>query len=322
VTRTRSKARGAHDPPAAVWRDGVHLVGTPLWCDADRRRDVCFVSSADRIASHRGQLIATPLTLALLGARDGGHLAVPVHRRFTLGTMRLELLPSGRGIGGAILFAEHGGRRVLYAGELRTAAVDGAELRVSDAVIVAAPYGEPHHVFPSAASVLDRLTVWLAAQLAVERRPVLVVDNILDGLELATRLVELDVPVIGSRRLREAAGRIAPLVPPPPLRAPAARAGRGAPGVLVRTVADPQPPAEAASISALVSGRALDGHAGHAAGFPWPNAADRAQLLGWIEQTRATQVFVTGPGADAIARTLGPRARTLGAPRQLSLWGA
>ena len=53
-----------------TWRDGVHLTGTPIWCDARRRRDVCFVSSADRVGrTGHGQLIGTPITLALLGAR-------------------------------------------------------------------------------------------------------------------------------------------------------------------------------------------------------------------------------------------------------------
>ena len=79
----------------------MHLTGTPIWCDARRRRDVCFVSSSERVgrAGH-GQLIATPITLALLGA-EVGHLAVPVHRPFTLGTTRLSLIPSGRGLGAA-----------------------------------------------------------------------------------------------------------------------------------------------------------------------------------------------------------------------------
>src|SRR5262245_47485879 len=118
---TRSVAEGRSTAPV-TWRDGVHLTGTPVWCDARRRRDVCFVSSADRVgrAGH-GQLIATPLTLALLDARGGGHLGVPLHRRFTLGTLRLELLASGRGAGAAALHVDAAsGPRVLYAGAIRT----------------------------------------------------------------------------------------------------------------------------------------------------------------------------------------------------------
>jgi len=95
VARTKRTAQAA----AVSWRDGIHLTGTPIWCDARRRRDVCFVSAADRVgrAGH-GQLIATPATLALIGASaEEGHLAVPVPRPFTLGTPRLQPIPAGRG---------------------------------------------------------------------------------------------------------------------------------------------------------------------------------------------------------------------------------
>src|SRR4051812_1616684 len=89
------------------WRDGVHLAGTAIWCDARRTRAVCFASSADaRERPGHGQLIATAETLALLGASGGAHLAVPWRRPFTLGTVRLELAPSGHGRGGAALAVE------------------------------------------------------------------------------------------------------------------------------------------------------------------------------------------------------------------------
>src|SRR5258706_5538461 len=125
------RPRAAPSVPV-TWRDGVHITGTPIWCDARRRRDVCFLSSADRVgrAGH-GQLIGTSITLALLGARDHGHLAVPVRQRFTLGTLRLELIPSCRGFGAAALHVDARSvaapgsagsdpATVLYAGAVRT----------------------------------------------------------------------------------------------------------------------------------------------------------------------------------------------------------
>src|SRR5579859_7328899 len=95
--------RAKQQVASVTWRDGVHLTGTPIWCDARRRRDVCFVSSADRVTAGHGQLIATPETLAIAKrrAREAGHLAVPLHRPFTLGTLRLELISSARGPGAA-----------------------------------------------------------------------------------------------------------------------------------------------------------------------------------------------------------------------------
>jgi putative mRNA 3-end processing factor len=320
------------------WRDGVHITGTPIWCDARRRRDVCFLSSADRVgrAGH-GQLIATPITLALLGVRDQGHLAVPLRQRFTLGTLRLELIPSGRGFGGAALHVDIAGKTVLYAGAVRTVAggvSDAAELRTCDAVVVAAPYGEPHHRFPALGGAIDATIEWTRSALATERRPVLLVDSVIDGLEVASRLAAEGVAIAGPRALREAAQRIADLVPRPIVREPRApEPPRAIPAIvapgrepraivwldadragLTRAVGD------RAVATALVSARAAAGAAGYDAGFAWAAAADRAQLLGWIEATGAREVFVTGAAAEAVVAALGARARVIGPPQQMSLF--
>lgn len=348
-----------------TWRDGVHLTGTPIWCDARRRRDVCFLSSADRIGrTGHGQLIGTAITLALLDASGHGHLAVPVRQRFTLGTVRLELIPSGRGFGAAALHADIAGKTVLYAGAVRTAAGgvgDAAELRTCDALVVAAPYGEPHHQFPPLTRAIAAAIDWTRAQLAAGRRPVLFVDSVLDGLEVASLLAAENIAVAGGRGLREAGQRIADLVPPPQLVDGALAIGRSltprssaeapprlaagsqtlqrldlasaipaiaAPGRepraivwldadragLVRSVGD-RPIA-----TALISGRAIDGAAGYDTGVPWASAADRAQLLGWIEATGARDVYVTGACAEAIVAALGARARVIGPPHQMPLF--
>jgi putative mRNA 3-end processing factor len=334
-----------------TWRDGVHLTGTPIWCDARRRRDVCFLSSADRVGrTGHGQLIGTSITLALLGARDMGHLAVRLRQRFTLGTLRLELIPSGRGFGAAALHVDIAGKSVLCAGAVRTSAGgvgDPAELRTCDAVVVAAPYGEPHHRFPPLAAAIDATIGWTRAQLAAGRRPVLFVDSLLDGLEVASRLGAEGLAIAGARALRQAGQRIAALVPSPqrvagaitiggtitPRLAAPPDAGSGIPAIaapgrepraivwldadhagLVRSLGA-RPFA-----TALVSARAAGGAAGYDAGLPWAAAADRAQLLGWIEATSARDVFVTGACAGAIAGALGARARVLGPPEQMPLF--
>jgi hypothetical protein len=380
-----------------AWRDGVHITGTPIWCDARRRRDVCFLSSAERVGrSGHGQLISTPITLALLGVRDKGHLAVPLRQRFTLGTVRLELIPSGRGFGAAALHVDITGKTVLYAGAVRTSAGgvgDAAELRTCDAVVVAAPYGAPDHRFPPLASAIDATLEWARGALAAARWPVLFVDTPLDGLEVASRLAAEGIAVAAGRQIREAGQRIADLVPSPQIidgaiaigrttsprsvrhepRAPAVsrspgdagaesaaanqtRLARGSdelhsvwrPGLAAHPASgipalaapgrEPRAivwldsdraslaklPGERALATALVSARAAIGAPaiapGYDAGFIWASAADRAQLLGWIEATGARDVFVTGACAESIVAALGARARVIGPPHQMSLF--
>jgi putative mRNA 3-end processing factor len=380
-----------------TWRDGVHLTGTPIWCDARRRRDVCFLSSADRVGrTGHGQLIGTAITLALVDAAGPGHLAVPLRQRFTLGTVRLELIPSGRGFGAAALHADVAGKTVLYAGTVRTSSGgvgDAAELRACDAVVVAAPYGEPRHQFPPLAAAIAAAIDWTRAQLAAGRRPVLVVDSVLDGLEVASRLAAEAIAIAGGRALREAANRIAELVPPPQLvdgevaigrsippgsqppgspRSTGPRATASKPRQVLRAepaagaelvapshlalgsqtfsrlaldatsgVPPIAPPgrepraivwldadraqlarvlADRPAATALVSARAIEGAAGCDTAFAWASAADRAQLLAWIEATGARDVFVTGACADAIVAALGARARVIGPPHQMPLF--
>ncbi|HEY5946860.1 MAG TPA: hypothetical protein VIV40_15260 [Kofleriaceae bacterium] len=312
------RPRAAPVPPV-TWRDGVHLTGTPIWCDARRRRDVCFVSSADRVVkADHGQLIGTPTTIALIAGRASGHLAVPVRRPFTLGTLRLELIPSGRTAGAAALHVDTGMRTVLYAGAIRTVhATEGAEVRASDAVVVAAPVGEAHHRFAPLGDVFERLVTWIHTQLAANQTPVLVVDHALDGLEVATKLVAGGLTVAASKSLRDAAGVIGD-------SAPALRAPGKEPAVIIRAETDRLKLATA--INALVSARAVDiapgAHPGFAATFAWPFVASREQLLGWIEQSRAKHVFVTGSCAETIVAALGAKGHVLGPPQQMALFSS
>ena len=273
-----------------TWRDGVHLTGTPIWCDARRRRDVCFVSSADRIGPGHGQLIATPVTLALIGAKD--QLGVPLRRPFTLGTLRLELIPSGRGVGAAALHVDAGERSVLYAGAIRTTAqpsLEGADVRAADAVVVASPLAEEVEL-PALPQAAERLASWVREQAT----SVIVVDSIVDGIEIITWLRSLGIDVAATRALREA--KLAAGLTEPAPKGP----------VLVKLESDRTKLPAGASVY-RVSAR------------NWPFVASDRALVTWIEQTRAKQVFVTGAGAERIVGAIGLRAKRLGPPTQMSL---
>src|SRR5688572_15918157 len=190
---------------AVTWRDGVHITGTSIWCDARRARDVCFVSAPDRIvrASH-GQLIATRETLVMLGpAADdarSAHLAVPYGRPFTLGAVRLELVPSGHGLGAAGLWVDHAGTRVLYAGAIASGLHVGlgapAELRTCDALVVDAPYGAPEHRFPPAPEAAAAVVAWAQQAVAAGATAVVLVTSASKGLDVAAELARAGLEVV------------------------------------------------------------------------------------------------------------------------------
>ncbi|HUS32093.1 MAG TPA: hypothetical protein VMZ53_26520 [Kofleriaceae bacterium] len=322
---SRPARTAARPAPAVTWRDGVHLSGTSIWCDARRRRDVCFLSTADRVGrGGHGQLIGTPITLALAAPDSlAGHLAVPTHRPFTLGTTRLELIPSGRCLGSAALHVDLGERTVLYAGEVRMkGGIENAEVRRCDALVVAAPVGETHHRFAKVDDVLEQLVSFCKRQQKAGKTPMLVVDTPLDGIEVARRLVDEGMPVSASRAIRTVLPKIHSLLPAKAKHLRDFIMPPGREGAIEMRVEGERVRPREKTVTALVSARAIDLRTldAYENGFPWPFVAGRDELLAWIEQSRAKEIFVTGASADAIAKKLGAKARVLGPPRQMALF--
>lgn len=324
----RARSSRARQAPGAVWRDGIQLTDTPIWCDARRRRDVCFASAYGRVgrAGH-GQLIATPATLAMLGASGPGHLGVPLRRKFSLGQLQLELLPSGVGLGAAALRVEAQGKTTLYAGAVSTRSAgvfEAGEVRAADCVVVAAPYGAPAHAFADPAMIAAQLVEWVQAQAA--RGFVLVlVSTELRALELATLLGRTGLELCAPPALRNLARRARAAAPAlPELR----NLARERPAVVLATTEMRESVVRrlgaAPLVTAWVSGEAADpGALSRAAvdrGFAWSSCADRAQLLSWIEATAAREIYVTGRHAAEVVEHLGPRAAVLGPPLQMRLF--
>lgn len=311
-----------------VWRDGVHLTETPIWCDARRRRDVCFASAHGRVgkAGH-GQLIATPATLAMVGADGVGDLGVPLRRRFSLGTLQLELIPSGYALGAAALRVELAGRTVLYAGAVHPRSVglaEPGEVRTADCVVVAAPYGAVEHAFPAPAKVAAELVEWTAERKA-SGHVLLLVSAELKALDVAAQLASAGLEVCAPAGLRALAKRARAVAPAVPELRPIPR---DRPAVVVATVAQRSKLGGELGKRPLsvgwVSGEAHQAAAVATArvdrGFAWASCADRAQLLSWIEATSAKQIFVTGRCAPEIVAHLGKGASVLGPPVQMGLF--
>jgi hypothetical protein len=322
-----------------TWRDGVHLTDTSIWCDARRRRDVCFVSAADRVGKGHGQLIGTPLTLALANAIIG-NLAVPLRQRFTLGTLRLELIASGRGPGAAALFVDRDGKKLLYAGPVRPyegTRVTAADVRACDVLVVDAPFGATKKKFPALDGVIDKTLAWVRAQTAAGKRPILLVDTPLDGLEVAGVLAAEGFALAGAKPIRDAAARMAAFGDQTVLRkkttnGTSGRSAKAAPTIsapskelrptiwLDANLDAPAVVTDSPHVAALVAGRPIADTSPIETWFAWPHAADRTSLLEWIEATKAKEIFVTGACAKHIVAALGDKAKVLGPPEQLTLF--
>lgn len=276
------------------WTDGAHVVGTRIWCDAPRLKEICFLSRALLRLRFRGdgaRVITTARTLALrakLGLKTPeGALVADLGRPFALGRLRLELLPSGRMPGAAQLLVEMPGRRVLYAGEVNARGgrtVEEAQVRGADAVAVsvaAAPAAQVPEVAPG-----DVVRVEVGPGAA----------------EVAVALAARGLPLVAHRRVKRLidawahAGVAVPEVP--------AYAGGEAAVALWPADAAPPPGSRVADATAVTT------------------LGDLASVVAHVEATGAREVWLLGAGAREAAPAFvarGLRVHPLAPPRQLSL---
>jgi len=323
-------------PVSVSWRDGVHITGTPIWCDARRARDVCFVSHGEavRIARH-GQLVATSETLSLLARSDARRqaetvLAVPYGRPFTLGTRRLELFPSGHAIGAASLLVDIDGHRIVYAGPVhpRGGGLGGpAALRACQTLVVDARYGDRRYSFPDLADVAGEVAAHCRTTIDRGGCAVLVVASSSLGLDVCSQLEPLRP--IAHRAIHRAARRFTDRDGVPSVRRFSGTARGG--DVIVWPVAarDALDRIElpAGSSRVLLSGDALDPSSLQTArvdaAFPWTNEADYRALLDYIDATGAERLYFTNRHGETLARETHRAtrpARALGPPVQMNLF--
>ncbi|HUS68747.1 MAG TPA: hypothetical protein VMZ28_29630 [Kofleriaceae bacterium] len=340
----KGKLRATTEPDqAVVWRSGVHVAGTAIWCDARRARDLCFVSRADRVsASRHGQLIATAETLALLaravrGAGGDSELSVPPGRPFSLGTIRLELFRAGSAIGAASLWVDLGERRVVYAGAVNPAGGGlggAADHRACDVLVLHAGYGDPRVSFPPVDRAVDETAALVAGAVAAGGAAILLVAGALEGLDVAHRLLGAGLPpacdVVAHRSIHHAAQRLRTAGR---LTLEVRRAGRAvrAGQVLLwpasrRSELERMARPDATRI-ALVSAGASEPDAVARAraehGIVWASEADHAGLLRYVDESGARSIYLTGRFAEPMAAELTARglsARPLGPPVQMSLF--
>ncbi|MBK9073156.1 MAG: hypothetical protein IPL79_19475 [Myxococcales bacterium] len=295
-----------------MWRKGVQLADTALWCDARRAQAICFLSHASvgRQPAHQ-QLIATPTTLALLGGAEvlgDGHLAVPYRKRFTLGTLQLELVPNGHGFGTAALYATAPTRRALYLGRPRATPNwwgEEAEIRPVDALCLDVGEGLAEVASPPIGACLANLAQAIADSAAHE--VVVVCATLLIAYEVANGLSALGMTVVMPKALRRSGLTLA------------------TPGTV--TGAQPQVAMALASRAQAHDKRPrfhVGPGTGHgAAPWRWTEALTRDELVAMVERARPRELYLTGAGAMAAHATvglLGARSSTvLAPPWQMSL---
>jgi hypothetical protein len=321
-----------------VWRGGVKLARVPLWFDAPRVVEPVVLSAVGAVEQlHAGRVVATPETFALRAAlqRHGraptGELRTPYGRTFTLGTVRLELFPSGRCLGAAACLVEVDGHRAVYAGRLGppdAAAVAPAEVREAEVLAVDARQASPRLAFPPRAGVFEALRSFVESALRASAWPVLVLPALGTAQEVAHAL--RDLPLAAHPTVARACAACRRSGAPLPAVRSLGQAPRAGEVVLwpERTRLGPGLPARDRLRVGLLSAAALDPVARAAAtadeAFPLASDIDFAGLCAFAAQSRAREVALVRNADAALAdalRARGVAVRALGPPLQMELFG-
>lgn len=314
---------------------GIHLTDSILWCDADRKNGLNFLSSAlaGDIGKNR-RVLATEATERIV-ARGKGKLDVltaPYDKPLTVGELKLSLHPSGHMLGGAQLRIEREGRVVVYAGEIwaRPSVTALAAVTIPcQAIALPATYGRRPFTFPPREEVLEALRTFIDGTLAARRTPVLLTPPIGIGQELLATLGRAGYKLRVHRQVADVAKIYEALgIAMPAHKRFSSRVARGEvlllPLILRASVEAQVPDARVA----LVGPKGIDAGYVHRLGvadaFPLSNVADRADLLQFVQATGAEEVFLTGGYIDELGEDLrdqGLRVHGLLPREQLELFG-
>ncbi len=323
-------------PDVEIVGGGIRLGGSELWLDAPKRQPLSFVSHAhgDHIARHE-QVIATPATARIMEHRLGrlpGALTVPYHQPFDLGPLRLSLFPAGHILGSAQILVVKDGRRIVYTGDLclsPSLTAEPAEVISCDVLVLEATFGHPRYRLPPRPEALAQVEAFVNRALAAGEVPVLLAYALGKSQEVIRYLGErgfvlrADDSICAMAQIYRDSGCALPsvaryrgtvgpgevlIMPPNRVRAPSLRRlHRRRTAVLTGWALDPDGARRYRADEAI----------------PLSDHADFTQLLTYVEQSRAKQVYTVHgfcqPLADEL-RARGIRAVPLDRGHQLELF--
>ena len=322
-------------PKVFEWLDGVHVADSIVWCDANRKDGLNFLASALSAESRRDRRILTSEeTLKLAGRGKGKIEALTPNwgQQLTIGELKLTLYPSGHVLGGAQLLIERGDKRLVYAHDVCSRSsethVSGRPIKC-DVLAIPATFGSRLHRFPNREEVLTDIRLFVQRCLDDKATPVLVANHIGVAQNLIAHLGHLGFKLKVHRSIYSVAKVYEELgVKLPPFKRFAQAVVRGEVLIIPPILRQHQSVMRLKNIrTALVSPKAIDPAYVYqmrvSAAFPLSNVADSKELLAFIKETEARNIFLTAGYVDEFAeklQSIGLIAHRLMAPEQLTLF--
>jgi len=201
----KSEKKRPPQRPAAIklrpTEDGLHLDGSILWFDSHANGDLSFLSSAALpYKSKVPQVITTEETVKILETKQKrpNALVCQYNRPFSIGRLRMELLPSGSVLGGASLYVETDKGRLLYAPCVQTQKIPTVrqlQLKKAQTLILGAFHPDPNSALPNRRKEKERLLMTIKSHLEAGRFPSVLCQPVAIAQELTQMLTEERIPV-------------------------------------------------------------------------------------------------------------------------------
>lgn len=191
----------ASDTDISSWHlrateDGIQIRDSILWLDARFTRDLSFLSSACCLSGRtEARVITTEETVKLLAINNIklNALICPYNQTVALGQLKMELLPSGTGLGSASLWVEQRHGSLLYAPQLqpqKTGITRVMQLKQADTLVLGARSPFPAHHHASRKKEKERLLQAVQERLAQGEYPVILCEPYAIAQEICKYLAE------------------------------------------------------------------------------------------------------------------------------------
>jgi hypothetical protein len=181
--------------------DGLHLDDSILWFDSRYNGELSFLSSASfNFQTRVPQVIATEETVKILEAykKKPNALVCQYNRPFSIGRLKMELLPSGAVLGGASLYVETEKGRLLYAPQLQPQRIDTVrkmQLKKAHSLVLGAYHPDPHAAMPSRKKEKERLLETVKKHISQGQYPIIICEPVPTAQEITKLLADNDVPL-------------------------------------------------------------------------------------------------------------------------------
>lgn len=178
------------------YNNGLHLKGTGLWFDSKKKAELSFISNANlKKFTPPEKIISTPENIKFLDRkiRKSIVLSCPYCRPFTLGSIQIELVPSGQMLGSSQIIIDIGERTLIYTGDLnlkKLPTTKPAHITNCNILVLKTNFGLPEHIFPTFEQSLIHLTEFIEDCLSSDATPVILVDALGIGQDIIKALAE------------------------------------------------------------------------------------------------------------------------------------